>query len=417
MSLKEQGRQLGLEAGKERAATLSQKMAEEFEWACVLYPALKEFDLAAMVRDYDRERLDCEPDYSKYPEMRGLIDKHTGEREGFKEASGLDDTAAAFYYSWNHLLFKRVNARYPAYWERITALSQCTNVFFPEGKDGVTTADNRDINKVEGRRAAPTWRPDNDDSPWSDVDQWLMGAASSAIVMDEEPACNFPCDPEELCPPEAWDDVQVRVEFMTRYRDFWGPCNQIWIDRHLNAVAVEKTNSRVAYRYPEVAGSVCITACSYLDNDLHAFKQERLRMLIEARGETEEENPDWDFDLGAYRRNQRLCELTNATAAKPGGPTIWDALEVVADEAVPYPDRICLAGQDGATWSYLQHAGVLSGPRKRWLYRSVENHDNPGSVTEATPKLLLGKGVEMRPEWQADIDAGKCELAPALQTA
>lgn len=417
MNLREQGRETGLAAGKERASTLQKEMADQFEWASVLYPALKEFDLAAMVRDYDRERLACEPDYTKFPELRGLIDRHVGEREGFLAGSGLDETAAAFHFSWNSLIFKRVNAHYPAYWENASALAQCTNVFFPEGQDGVTTSDNRDINKECGRRVTPTWRPNKDDSPWSDINQYLQGAASSAIVMDEEPECSFPCDPDEFCPPEAWDDVHVRVEFMTRYREFWGPCNQIWIDRHLNAVAVEKTNCRVAFRYPEVAGAVCITACSYLDPEIHAFKQKRLRMLMEAKGETEDNCPDWEFDLGARQRNRRLCELTNAAAAKPGGPTIWDALDIVADEAVPFPDRICLAGEDGVTWSYLQHAAVLSGPKRRWLYRTAEEHEKSGSVTEAKPKLLLGEGVEMQSEWQADIDAGRCELASELQPA
>jgi hypothetical protein len=36
---------------------------------------------------------------------------------------------------------------------------------------------------------------------------------------------------------------------------------------------------------------------------------------------------------------------------------------------------------------------------------------HPRHVTSYTPKLVLGEGVAMRPEWQADIDAGRCELA------
>ena len=409
--LREQGRQRGREAGESQADSLPQEMARQFGSARVLFPALEDVDLAVMVREYDRERLASEPDYAKFPEMRGLIDRHIGEREGFRESSGLDETAAAFHYSWEVLLSRRINARYAAFWERMFAQPMCTNVYFPEGREGVTVGDNRDIDLETGRKAVETWRPDGNSSPWCDPDHWLQGAASSAIVMDEEPECTFPCDPVELCPPEAWDDVQVRVEFMTRYREFWGAANQIWIDRHRHAVAVEKTNCRVAYRYPEVAGAVCITACSYLDPDIHAFKQERLRRLMEAKGQTEETCPDWDFDLGARRRNRRLCELTNAAAAKPAGPTIWDALEIVADESAPYPDRICLAGQDGATWSYLQYAGVTTGPGERWLYRTVSDLDTPGSVTEATPKLLLGDGVGMQPEWQADIEAGRCLLS------
>jgi hypothetical protein len=33
-------------------------------------------------------------------------------------------------------------------------------------------------------------------------------------------------------------------------------------------------------------------------------------------------------------------------------------------------------------------------------------------ITRSSPKLLLGEGVEMRPEWQTDVDSGRCELAP-----
>lgn len=37
---------------------------------------------------------------------------------------------------------------------------------------------------------------------------------------------------------------------------------------------------------------------------------------------------------------------------------------------------------------------------------------NPRPVYDETPKLMLGQGVAMRPEWQADVDAGRCTLAP-----
>ena len=33
-------------------------------------------------------------------------------------------------------------------------------------------------------------------------------------------------------------------------------------------------------------------------------------------------------------------------------------------------------------------------------------------IYDYTPKLALGEDVEMQPEWQKDIDEGRCELAP-----
>ena len=85
---------------------------------------------------------------------------------------------------------------------------------------------------------------------------WRQGGVSSAVLLDEEPECCFPCDPYELIPDECFDDIHALVDFLTRYREFYGPGNQIWCDRKLNAVAVEKSNCRVAFRWPTVNGAV-----------------------------------------------------------------------------------------------------------------------------------------------------------------
>jgi len=87
---------------------------------------------------------------------------------------------------------------------------------------------------------------------------------------------------------------------------------------------------------------------------------------------------------------------------------------------VPYPDRVCLAGESRHSaernpkenWSVTQHAAVITGPRRRCLYRSIQSRENPLPVYEYTPRLMLGPGVAMQPEWQAEIDAGKCILGP-----
>ena len=418
MDQREIGRQRGREAAEAKLETLQREMEGAFRWANVLFPSLEGTDLSQAIRDYDAERLADEPDYSTFPEMRGLIDRHVGEREGFRDAGG-DDATTAFHFSWPWFLWRRINAHHVPYWERVGPNSQCTNVFFPEGAEGITVSDNRDdLLRPNYYESIPKFRP-----PELSVNKevrWVQGAASSGVVMDEEPECHFPCDPSELRPPECNDDLNAMIEFMTRYREFWGPDNQIWVDTKLNAVAVEKTNCRVAFHFPQVSGAVCITACSYLDPELHAFKQERQRKVMEAKGETEENNLDWHFDLGARERYQRLWELTNAEAARPGGATLWGALAVVADEVVPFPARICLAGQKtfadqperevGACWTITQHAGVITGPNRRWLYRSVQDLQKPLPVTSYTPRLMLGEGVDMLHEWQEDVDAGRCIL-------
>ena len=421
MSLREVGRERGRKAGATALATdLVTRMQGEFASMKQLYPSLGDIDAAAAIRDYDRERLACEPDYAKYPELKGLIERHLGEREGFLEASGLDETAAAFQYSWWFFMTRRVATKHLARYDLLPAMN-CTNVFFPHGKEGITISDNRDdFIRPEYQNSIPQFRPES--TVTSEKLAWIQGGVSSAMLFDEEPACCFPFDPYEMIPDECLDDIYAIVEFMTRYREFYGPGNLIFCDRKLNTVAVEKTNCRVAFRWPMIDGAISITACSYLDPELNAFKKVGTRKAMALKGETEENCLDWHYFEGADLRQRRLIELTNDEARR--GATLWGAFNIVADTAVPFPARICLAGEKAfpdreptANWSLTQHAAVISGPNRRCLYRSIQDVLHPRSVVTFTPKLLLGPGVAMQPDWQGDIDAGRCALAPPLVTA
>ena len=419
-------REVGRERGRKAAAAalrddedLVEKMNRHFRMTLELYPTVGPIDIAAEIRAFDRERLDSTPDYTRFPEMRGLIDRHIGEREGFREATGLDETASAFYYSFDFYALRRLNCRHVARYDLVTPQHQCTNVFFPHGKDGVTISNNRDDvprpwyhEKVVNYRIKPL-----KDAQYS----WIQGSVSSTTLMDEEPKCLFPCYPYELVPEETLQDIREIVKFMTRYVEFWGPANQIFVDRNHNAVAVEKSNCRVAYHWPTSNGAVCVTACSYLDPQMNAFKRERTLVAAKMKGESREDSLDMNFSDACDRRHQRLWDLTNKEAQRPGGTTLWGAFEVVADTAVPFPERICLAGEKldpkreaNANWTLLQHAEVITGPNRRGLYRTVQDMEHPRPITTETPKLVLGEGVTMRPEWQKDVDAGRCTLAQAF---
>jgi hypothetical protein len=68
-----------------------------------------------------------------------------------------------------------------------------------------------------------------------------------------------------------------------------------------------------------------------------------------------------------------------------------------------------------ANWSLTQHAAVITGPKRRCLYRSVQDLYHPRPVYAFKPKLMLGPGVKLQADWQADIAAGRCELAPPVK--
>ena len=419
MNMREIGRERGREAANGLGGPAREVMDMAFGYAKELHPTLTDADLGAMVRDYDHERLACEPNYTEFPEMKGLIDQHVGEREAFGEA-GIDETLTAYHFSWNWLLTRRITARHLARYDLLP--HSCTNVFVPETKEGgIIEASNRDDRVSPAHcRSLPESRYDPpQDATKQNQWAWVRAGASSAVLLDEEPECCFPCDPYKLMPEDCVDDIHAIVDFMTRYREFWGPCNTIFVDRKLNAVAVEKSNCRVGYRWPDATGAAAVTACSYLTPEMNGFRAERFRQAMEMKGETEADCPDWLGMIGSDRRHQRLIDLTNAEAER--GATLWGILNVVADTDVPFPDRICLAGETAIpekepcpNWTQTQHATVTSGPNIRSLCRSMETLDPPKPIVETTLKLVLGEGVQMQPEWQADIDAGRCELAPDM---
>ena len=419
MNMRNEGRERGRAIGK-NAGDLPEVMAREFDINRRLFQSVGDMDFAAELVKYDAARLADEPSYATFPELKGLVDRHVGEREGFKEASGFGDVEAAFHFSFWHFCWKYLNAHHVARYDLMGARGQCTNVFFPEGQDGVTIADNRDDVPVPWYEAAVPKARVNPPGKHPTIN-WVQGGVSSSVLLDEEPVCKFPCSPHELLPEECKDDIHEIVKFMDRYTEFWGPGNQLWVDRNLNGVMVEKTNIRAAYRWPTSNGAICVTACSYIDPALNAFKEERLARVAADRDETPDACIDVMFARGCDRRQHRLLALTNA-AARDGGPSLWEAFDVVADTDAPFPDRVCLAGETAdparepnANWTLTQHAVVITGPRRRGLYRAVQSMANPRPIVEETPKLVLGEDVTMDPAWQADIDAGRCELAPPIE--
>lgn len=413
------GRDRGRKAGAGKTKKMYQEMEEQFKWWRILYPTAAEMDFASVIRDLDRKRLDDEPSFEQFPELRGHADLLRAERQAFMDESGLDETATAYFYSSNYFMHKPLNAKHLARWDLVTAPDfGCTNVFMPGGSEGVTIGDNRDIALPKDMEPYRNWRPDELFTVNRDAVHWCQGAVSSAVLLDDEPACSFPASPFEyqhLMPKECFENIDVFIEFLTRFNEFWGPGNRIIVDRKMNAVAIDKTNCMVAFRKPAVNGAVAVTACAYLDDKLSAHQLERAARAAKIKGESLEDSLDYNYHLGSRKRYLRLAALTDAVAK--GKPTIWDLLDIVSDHAVPYPDRVCLAGEStkypkrnpNENWSIIQHAAVISGTAKRALYRSVQSRETLKAVYEYTPKLLLAPGVKMKTEWQADIAAGRCE--------
>lgn len=322
--------QRGLARGREagaKAKNLPEAMREAFRFWRVLYPTAADIGFTAAVRDLDRERLACEADYGKFPELRGHADLLRAERTGFRETSGLDETFTAFHYSADFFMRRRLDARHLARWDLMPAPgTACTGVYFSQGLEGVT-----------------------------------MGR-------------NY--------------DVPLRTDM-----------------------------TELAVRRPTVNGACAATACAYLPPKRSAHQLSRARKAMEMKGETEATSVDLNFHIGAGKRYRRLLEPVEAEAKR--GATLWGTLDLISDHAVPYPDRICLAGESSfpdreklTNWTVSHHASVVTGPNRRCLYRSVQSFHHAELVYEYTPNLMLGPGAAMQPGWQEEVSAGRCILAP-----
>jgi len=376
-----------------------QLIPEQFDGIRVLFPALAETDLAAEVLRFDRERMTNPPDPYKFPETKGLPDLLREERRGFLDGCGGDELLLACTYTWQFYYSRRINSRYlPGVPTRVN--EGCTAVYIPNSTEG---------GPLYGRNWDITltpWARTLMEPPREAADgarkMWTKGVTCN-VFLDEEPQEIFPVDPWALLPEECTEHVDDAVEFLDRYRDFWGPGNSILVDKNLDSVALEKANCRLGVRKME-GGASAVTALSYMVPEMKAFKEECDRKSVELRGWTIEEAPDWYYWRGADKRYTRLLKLTAEANRKGAG--LWDMAAITTDHVAPYPDRVCIAGEfrhpmippGNEEWTGVSHCEVLEGPNRRMLFFVAEDgkacYDNP-------PYLVPGKGVAIKPEWTA----------------
>ena len=63
------------------------------------FTAARGMDFGTEIEKWDRGRLDAEPSLTTYPEVKGLRERHLGEREGFMAGANCSYREAAFHYS------------------------------------------------------------------------------------------------------------------------------------------------------------------------------------------------------------------------------------------------------------------------------------------------------------------------------
>ncbi len=369
------------------------KMAESvMEWARKNYPASAELDYRREILKLEKERMNADLDLTKFPECKKWIDVVRAEHKCFLDGCK-DEWMTAHQFNWYWFVSRRLNTRYV---RKTAPKEKCTGVWFGNGIEGPMAGQNLDDIVRPFQKFDP---PETGPSGKLFPKITIVGGASSAVLCDEEPENIFPVDVFEIM-PEDIKKLTDFVNFLYRYREFFGPGNLVFADTEMNSVAIEKSNCRMGMRWAK-NGASAVTACSYLTPEMNAFKKERDRISYEMRGFDPVDNPDYVFWAGCEKRYHRLLELVEKESS--GTPTLEGLANIMLDHAVPFPDRICLAGekdhplQEDSNWTLTSFSSVLFGPTRRTLWWRKEGNK---PIYETKPFLILGEGVKMKPEWK-----------------
>ncbi|MEO6907662.1 MAG: hypothetical protein ABI210_07205 [Abditibacteriaceae bacterium] len=400
---------------KGREALVRKELTPEWRealvgWCRLSYPRSADLDIEAEIVSLDAERLANPPNIIVYPETRGLPDLVRSERQGFLKGAGCDEHAMAFHYTHFFYCTRRLNARYAGSSPINLQANHCTSVYIRDSSEGGalfgrTLDDVRPAPELEApllkvppdvssRKSSSVFPAGN--WPWTQVNErWILhDHVSSAVIGDEEPREIFPVDVWDIMPDDCLTAANY-MEFLTRYNDFWGPCNGLMVDEDGNSLTYEKSNCRIGVS-PSTDGTAAITACAYLIPAMHEFKNQCARRVLA------DDALDWEYWRGCETRYRRLLQLTNE--ANNRGATLNDMAAIVIDHAVPFPDRICLAGEkmgdeELANWTQTSLAAVITGPARRTLFWRVEGDT---ACYENLPFLIPGEGVDVLPEWKKD---------------
>jgi hypothetical protein len=394
----------GLDAGRKYAPNLDTLIKEGFAFMYNQYPMLKGLglDLAHEIVAFDNQRMASPPDPIKYPEARDVPDMVIQERKGFTDgakAAGLAVTPLhiAYYYSWHFYYSRRINTRYVGL---SPAKNECSAVYMADSAEG---------GPLYGRN----WDVSRTPWAWSFIEpprvgadgskKMMMKGVSCSVFLDDEPQDLFPVDVFAIMPQDC-KHVNDAVEFLTRYKDFWGPGNQFLADADHNSVAIEKANCKIGVR-PSVNGVSAVGAVSFMIPHMREFKRERGLLSIKRRGWTTDNAPDWKYWQGADARYERILFLAEKLGKLGKAATLQDMANLMTDHDVPYPARVCIAGEgdigtpEQQEWTLCSHSEVLEGPNRRILFYTVEG-DKP--CYETPPYLVPGEGVAIKDAWKTN---------------
>lgn len=270
----------------------------------------------------NRDRLNAVPDLARYPELRGMREFIEAAWRGVRDGAGLTDeqwaaTCDGGFYGHRYVYSGR---KPPA---------GCSYVFFPDSDHGPILANNLDSSPQEPF-APPAWPALNE--------HLILGGVSSGVFNDEESPEIFPAPVYKLIARYCRATGEA-VEMLTRYNHFWGPGNQIVIDRNRKVAMIEKSACRIGVRRsPDGFGF--ITAMTAEEPGMNAWLADRRAYSLKARNLP----PDCD-DVHYWRGGDRRRELMNELLDEGRKAPTLEKLRSIIQFRDPRRGLVCYNGE------------------------------------------------------------------------
>ncbi len=275
--------------------------------------------LVAGLTDFHRERMAKVPSATTYPEAAPWVGYLRAVDAELQAITGLSDEQMAFYRSFTaYLTFRGYrNARLRPTAVPPLVTEKCRAVYLPATDRGQFHIKNVDD-------PLTFWRPDPRPITRNRQDTPLAGdGVGAGLHIDDEPAELFPLQPKTMLPHYA-DDVPGAVEFLTRYRLFWGGANNLFYDRQQRCVAIEKASYNFIDVYgPDPCGGVHISGmvCRHPKTEQGKYVDAKRQQYV-TLFHLPEDCPDHAYWRGARAFEDRLAGFMN----RPDTPTVAETI-------------------------------------------------------------------------------------------
>ncbi|HOL49865.1 MAG TPA: hypothetical protein PLW07_04740 [bacterium] len=267
-------------------------------------PGTDEREIHNLLKEYNQSRINAPVDFKKYPELIGMKQLICAEWKGLQDGSGLDEYQTAVYVGAMNFYHRMICSGKMGKMDGSLS-SNCSYIYFPYSDHGVLLANNLDSSPDEPFDS-PQWPALNE--------HVIIGSVSSGIYLDEQPEEMFPAPVFKIV-ARYCRNVKEAVEVLTRYNQFWGPCNAIVVDRNHNCAMIEKSACRIGVRWSK-DGFGFITAMTAEEPGMQAYLNDRRQASLKAR-HLGPDSPDAIYWKKQDQRRQLMNELLDQVRKNP----------------------------------------------------------------------------------------------------